>query len=157
MFLTDVDGVLTDAGMYYSELGDEFKKFSTYDGMAFEMLRSAGIKTGIITSEDTQIVKRRAQKVKADFLFQGLRNGGKLEAAREICAGLGIGLHETAYIGDDINCFELLSAVGKAACPSNANWRIKEIPGIRLLNSSGGSGAMREFVEVLLREHQLNK
>ncbi|MBU1819938.1 MAG: 3-deoxy-D-manno-octulosonate 8-phosphate phosphatase, partial [Bacteroidetes bacterium] len=65
LFLTDVDGVLTDGGMYYTESGDEFKKFNTRDGMGFELLRKAGIKTGIITSENTQMVARRAAKIKA--------------------------------------------------------------------------------------------
>ena len=67
LFLTDVDGVLTDGSMYYTESGDEIKRFHTYDGMAFELLRNAGIKTGIITSENTQIVARRAAKVKAAY------------------------------------------------------------------------------------------
>ncbi|MEZ4900552.1 MAG: HAD family hydrolase [Spirosomataceae bacterium] len=104
LFLTDVDGVLTDGSMYYTESGDEFKRFHTHDGMAFELLRKAGIKTGIITSENTQIVARRAAKIKADFLYQGQRDGGKLAAAQEICHELGIHLSEVAYIGDDINC-----------------------------------------------------
>ncbi len=117
LFLTDVDGVLTDGGMYYTESGDEFKKFNTRDGMAFELLRKAEIKTGIITSENTQIVARRAAKIKADYLYQGQRDGGKLAAAKEICEKEGITLREVAYIGDDLNCIGLLEKVGLAACP----------------------------------------
>ncbi len=120
LFLTDVDGVLTDGGMYYTESGDEFKKFNTRDGMAFELLRKAGIKTGIITSENTQIVARRAAKIKADYLYQGQRDGGKLAAAKEICEKEGISLSEVAYIGDDLNCIGLLEKVGLAACPADA-------------------------------------
>ena len=67
LMIFDVDGVLTDAGMYYTESGDEFKKFNTHDGMAFQMLREAGIKTAIITSESTSIVERRAAKFEINY------------------------------------------------------------------------------------------
>lgn len=150
LFLTDVDGVLTDAGMYYSERGDEMKKFNTHDGMAFQLLREAGIKVGIITSENTNIVERRAQKLRVDYMYQGQRNGGKLAAAIDICEKENISLHEVAYIGDDINCLELLSSVGVAACPLNAVDKIKQIPHIICLNKAGGEGAVREFVELIL-------
>ena len=149
LFLSDVDGVLTDAGMYYAENGDELKKFNTHDGMGFMLLRNAGIKTGIITSEDTKIVERRAQKLKVDYLYQGKKYGGKLAAAQEICQKEDITLAEVAYIGDDINCFELLSAVGLAACPANAVAKIKDIPGIIQLEKKGGEGAVREFIGMI--------
>lgn len=152
LFLTDVDGVMTDTGMYYTENGDEFKKFNTHDGMAFNILREAGIKTGIITTENTKIVERRAAKLKADYLYQGAGFEGKLQAAKDICAKENISLKEIAYIGDDINCIELLQAVGLAACPSNATKNVKSIPGIIHLNKAGGEGAIREFVD----EHILN-
>jgi len=150
LFLSDVDGVLTDAGMYYSENGEELKKFNTHDGMAFQLLREDGIKTGIITSENTQIVERRAKKLKVDFLYQGKQFGGKLEIANEICEKLGIDLDQVAYIGDDINCYELLSNVGIAACPHNAVDKIKTIPGILQLSKNGGEGVVREFVSRIL-------
>ncbi len=153
LFITDVDGVLTDAGMYYTESGDEFKKFNTHDGMAFQMLREAGIKTAIITSESTSIVERRAAKLKVDYLYQGKRDGGKLQAAIEICEKEGISLNEVSYIGDDINCLDLLSAVQYKACPANATKTIKSIPNIVLLNTKGGDGAVREWVELLLEEN----
>ncbi len=152
LFLTDVDGVLTDGSMYYTESGDEIKRFHTYDGMAFELLRNAGIKTGIITSENTQIVARRAAKVKADYLFQGKRDGGKLSVAAQICAEMGITLAEVAYVGDDINCLDLLKAVGVAACPANAVAAVKKIPHIILLKTGGGEGAVREFAEIILEQ-----
>ncbi|MBB3699811.1 HAD hydrolase family protein [Flammeovirga yaeyamensis] len=150
LFLSDVDGVLTDAGMYYSESGDELKKFNTHDGMAFQLLSEQGIKTGIVTSENTKIVERRAKKMKIDFLYQGKKHGGKLNSAKEICKELGISLQEVAYIGDDINCFELLSSVGLAACPSNATDKIKNIPNIIQLEKAGGEGAVREFVNKII-------
>ena len=152
LFLTDVDGVLTDAGMYYSENGDELKKFNTHDGMGMKMLREAGIKTGIITTENTKIVENRAKKLNVDYLYQGKREGGKLEVAKEICEKEGITLEEVAYVGDDINCFDLLSSVGFAACPANALPKIKSIPGIIHLQKCGGDGAVREFVEWILAQ-----
>lgn len=150
LFLSDVDGTLTDAGMYYGENGEEFKKFNTHDGKGFELLRKAGIKTGIITSENTKIVANRAKKLKVDFLYQGLEHKGKLDVAKEICKELNISLDEVAYIGDDINCKELLQNVGLKACPSNAVEEIKNIPNIIKLSKSGGSGAVREFIENFL-------
>ncbi len=147
LFLSDVDGVLTDGGMYYSETGDELKKFNTRDGMGFELLRKAGIKTGIITSEKTKIVENRAKKMKVDFLYQGKREGGKLTAAMEICDKLNITLNQVAYIGDDINCLDLLKAVRIKVCPSDANIVIKNIAQIEVLDCRGGEGCVREMVE----------
>ena len=118
LFLCDVDGTLTDGGMYYTENGDELKKFNTRDGMGFQLLREAGIKTGIITSEETKIVANRAKKLKVDFLYQGKRNGGKLAVAQEVCQQLDITLDEVVYIGDDVNCIDLLKRVGVKACPA---------------------------------------
>ena len=150
LFLSDVDGVLTDGGMYYSEKGDELKKFNTRDGMAFRLLHEKGIKTGIITSENTQIVESRARKLKVDYLYQSKCEGGKLLAAKEICEQEGITLNEVAYIGDDINCYELLSNVGMAACPLNAMEQIKNIPSVNVLMNKGGDGVVREFAEMIL-------
>jgi len=153
LFLTDVDGVLTDAGMYYSESGDELKKFNTHDGMGLQLIREKGIKTGIITSENTQMVERRFNKLKLDFLYQGKREGGKLASVKEICEKEGITLAEVAYIGDDVNCFELLSSVGLAACPADALDAIKNIPGIIQMKKKGGEGCVREFVEMIINRN----
>ena len=153
LLLTDVDGVLTDSGMYYSEAGDELKKFNTHDGMGLQLIRQKGVKTGIITSEDTRLVERRFQKLKLDFLYQGKREGGKLAAVKENCEKEGIKLKEVAYIGDDVNCFELLSSVGLAACPSDALDTIKNIPGIIQMKKKGGEGCVREFVELIMNKY----
>ncbi|MBY0347254.1 MAG: HAD hydrolase family protein [Hydrotalea flava] len=152
LFLSDVDGVMTDAGMYYTESGDEFKKFNTHDGMGFNLLTKAGVKTGIITTEATKIVERRAEKLKIDYVYQGRGFGNKLDAALEICEKEGISMKETAYVGDDINCIELLKAVGVAACPANAVEQVKNIKGIIHLEKKGGEGAVREFIEMLFKQ-----
>jgi N-acylneuraminate cytidylyltransferase len=151
LFLTDVDGVLTDSGMYYSKKGDEIKKFNTRDGMAFEILRNAGIITGFVTSEKTRIVENRAKKLKIDFIIQNKRNEGKLSAALKICSKLGVSLDETLYIGDDINCKELLEQVGHKFCPKDAVKEIKEIVGINIIECKGGNGVVRNIVEEYLK------
>lgn len=151
LFITDIDGTLTDGGMYYSENGDELKKFNTRDGMGLQMLREAGIKTAIITSEDRQLNQRRAEKLKVDYLKQGKVSGGKVAVAEEICKEMGITMQEVAYIGDDVNCVELLSAVGIAACPADACEKIKNIPGINVMTKKGGEGCVRELCEHLLK------
>lgn len=150
LFLSDVDGTMTDSGMYYGENGEELKKFNTRDGKGFELLRKSGIKTGIITSENTKIVSNRAKKLKIDYLYQGVEHGEKLNVVKDICKKQGINLDNVAYIGDDINCIELLSRVGYPACPNDAEERVKRIQNINILNKDGGYGVVRELVNILL-------
>ena len=156
LFLTDVDGCLTDGGMYYTAEGDTMKRFCVYDGMGMALLRKAGIPCGILTSEQSPIVKARAEKLHLDFLYLGVgsrdRAGSltKLEAAKRICDKLGITLAEVCYVGDDINDIDLLSAVGMPCCPPNARPQVKAIPGIQILNTPGGQGAIREICDILL-------
>ena len=152
LVISDVDGVLTDGGMYYSENGDELKKFNTRDGMAFQLMRERGIKTAIITSENTKMVERRAAKLRIDYLMQGKRNGGKLEAAKEICEKIGIKLSEVAFIGDDVNDIDLLEQVGFAFCPADAAESVRKLGRIIILATKGGDGAIR-----CLNEHISNK
>ena len=151
IFATDVDGVLTDAGMYYDNNGNELKRFNTHDGMAFNILKERGIITAMLTSEKTNIVKLRANKLQVDYLFQGVKGSEKLEALNKICVEKNMSLSEVAYIGDDINDYNVLSSVGFPACPKNATANIKDIKGITHLSKSGGDGAVREFVELLLK------
>lgn len=156
LFLTDVDGCLTDGGMYYTAEGDTMKRFCVYDGMGMALLRKAGIPCGILTSEQSPIVKARAEKLHLDFLYLGVgsrdRAGSltKLEAAKRICDKLGITLAEVCYVGDDINDIDLLSAVGMPCCPPNARPQVKAIPGIQILNTPGGQGSIREICDILL-------
>lgn len=148
IFLSDVDGVLSDAGMYYTENGDEFKKFCTYDGMGFQLLQKTGVKVGILTTEDRELNRRRAKKLGLDFDFHGEKD--KLQIVKDLCEKENVSLDEIAYIGDDVNCFELLSNAGVSACPMNAVSKIKSIPNIIQLQKNGGDGVVREFVELIL-------
>ena len=156
LFLTDVDGCLTDGGMYYSASGEELKRFCVYDGMGMVCLQKAGIPCGILTSEQSPIVKARAEKLKLQFLYLGVGSKvnpdclSKLQAAEEICAQLGITLDEVCYVGDDINDLDLLRAVGHPCCPPNARPEVKAVPGIKVLKTHGGQGAIREITDELL-------
>ena len=150
LFLTDVDGTLTDGGMYYTSTGDTMKKFNTRDGMGLQLLQRAGVKVGIVTSETTEIVTRRAEKLGLDYLVQGKRDGGKLAAALDICSSRGITMSQVAYIGDDVNCAELLCNAGIAACPADAMPQVKRIDGIHVMSLRGGEGCVREFINQLL-------
>lgn len=160
LFLTDVDGCLTDGGMYYGASGEEMKRFCVYDGMGMVLLRKAGIKCGILTSETTEIVARRAKKLQLDYLFMGVgsqvKQGvkTKLETCKDICAELGIGLDQVCYVGDDINDIDLLTAIAKAgglpASPANAMPSVKSIPNITILSHRGGDGAIRELCDIIL-------
>jgi N-acylneuraminate cytidylyltransferase len=147
---TDVDGVLTDSGMYYDENSNELKKFNTKDGMAFQILREKEVKTAIITSETSDIVIRRGIKIKSDYTFTGKVGEGKLDALLEICRREKVNLSEVAYIGDDINCINALNSVGIAGCPSDAAKAVKNIYGIWEMQKKGGEGVFREFVDFLL-------
>ncbi len=115
LFITDIDGVWTDGGMYYDQTGNEWKKFNTGDSAGVLFLRLLDIPTAIITGEDTKIVKRRADKLGIPHLFMGVKN--KLKVATALCEALGITLDNVAYIGDDINDIVLLRAVGFERLP----------------------------------------
>ena len=157
LFLTDVDGTLTDGGMYYSAEGDVLKRFYVRDGMGMKLLQQTGVKIGFITSETTPIVEARAKKLGLDFLCQGVLFGGKTEAVQKICNSLNITLQDVVYIGDDINDIELLQTVGLAACPADAAPEVMSLPNIHIMSHTGGHGAVRELTDLILKEHLVVK
>ena len=117
LVITDIDGVWTDGGMYYTAEGDVMKRFSVKDGWGVSFLHKAGIPVAILTGENTPIVQRRAEKLKIDYCFLGIKD--KVAQAEALCAELGIGLGEVAFIGDDLNDLPLLRRVGFSASPVN--------------------------------------
>jgi YrbI family 3-deoxy-D-manno-octulosonate 8-phosphate phosphatase len=147
LFATDVDGVLTDAGMYYSESGDEWKKFNTRDGMGIKLLQKAGLITAIVTQERTRLVARRAEKLAIPELHQGVMD--KLTVIRGMAARHGLSLRHVAYVGDDINDIEALKAVGFSAAPADGLPQVLEIVDY-ICRQKGGEGAVRELVEIIL-------
>ena len=147
LFLTDCDGCLTDGGMYYSEQGDELKKFNTRDGMGFRLLRENGILTGIITSENVELNRRRAEKLKLDYLESGCTD--KVKALKKICNENDIALQNVCYIGDDINDIEVLKLVGYGCVPANAVPDAKAVA-VYIAKANGGDGVIREIAENIL-------
>ena len=147
LILTDIDGVWTDGGMYYDQTGNEWKKFNTYDSAGVLLAHKYQIPVGIITGEETKIVQRRAEKLKIDFLYQGVKN--KFEIVNMLANKLKISLKEIAYIGDDINDIEVLQHVGFSGVPTSAPEYIKTLSTFKL-SKKGGEGVFREFVEQLL-------
>ena len=143
----DVDGVLTDAGMYYTERGDELKKFNTRDGMGVARVRAAGLKTAILTGESTQLVVRRGEKLKIDHIFIGVSD--KLTCMRNLLEELGLALEQVAYIGDDVNDYELLCNVGLAVAVCDASRLPKSVAHL-VTEAKGGEGAVRELCEIIL-------
>ena len=147
LFATDVDGVLTDAGMYYAESGDEWKKFNTRDGMGLKLLQKAGIITAIVTQERTKLVARRAEKLAIPELHQGVLD--KLSLVREMAARHGLTLSQVAYIGDDVNDLETLQHVGFSATPADGMPPIVAVVDY-VCQQKGGEGAVREICEMIL-------
>jgi N-acylneuraminate cytidylyltransferase len=150
LVMSDLDGVLTDGGVYCNQNEEFLKKFNVKDGMGFQILRENNIKTGIITSETSQFSDVRANKLKVDFLLKGDSFNGKLKSVKKICNDLNIDLSEVAYMGDDINCYELLREVGYKACPIDAVKKIKKIDNIYISPLPGGSGCFRDFIDNLI-------
>lgn len=149
LFITDIDGVMTDGGMYYTAEGDVMKRFSVKDGWGVIFLRKAGIPLAIMTGENTEIVRKRAEKLRIDRYYLGVKD--KLALTRSLCRELGIGLDDVAFIGDDLNDLPLLKAVGWSGCPVNTPDYVKRqvrFPG----HVHGGYGAFREFVETILAQ-----
>ena len=161
LFLTDVDGCLTDGGMYYTAEGEAMKRFCVYDGMGMVCLQQAGIPCGILTSEQSAVVRARARKLKLQYLYLGVGSRvnaeclTKLQAAQEICNQLCITLADVCFVGDDINDVDILKAVGYPCCPPNARPEVKAIPHIRILQTPGGQGAVREIADAILEDLKL--
>jgi YrbI family 3-deoxy-D-manno-octulosonate 8-phosphate phosphatase len=150
LLVIDVDGVMTDGGMYFSESGDQFKKFNTKDGMAIIHLTKSNFQVAIISSG----FKGEAVSKRAEML--GIQNctvsrTPKIETLSRLCEEQGIGLENVAMIGDDINDLEVMQQIGLSACPRDAVNRIKKNSTI-ILNKNGGEGCVREFIDEYLLE-----
>lgn len=148
IFITDVDGVLTDGSMYYSVHGEELKRFNTKDGMGFELLKKNSIIPVILTKEKSEIVLKRAEKLKITNVYIGIED--KLEKATEIAKKYQISLDEVLFIGDDINDIQLLKCAGFSCCPQDGVDDVKKVVHYVCLKS-GGDGAVREVVEMVLK------
>ena len=147
LVITDVDGVLTDGGIYYSAKGEEFRKFNAIDGMAVELLRNQGIKTVFMTKENSQIAKRRGKKVQAAAVFVNIISKEKLLS--KVCHKFRVSPEEVAYIGDDVNDIKIMKLVGLSATPINGLHQVKKIADY-ICKSRGGEGVFREFTDLII-------
>lgn len=148
LVLTDCDGVLTDAGVYYDINGENLKKFNIRDGMGVErLLKAANIQTGIITGETSPSVIKRAEKLGITELHLGVKN--KPEVFREICERLSLSAHEVAYIGDDYNDLEIMELAGLTASPADGLPFVRSYADL-VCDANGGEGCFREFAEFII-------
>ena len=147
LFVMDVDGVLTDGCMYYSDKGELLKKFNTKDGMGIELLQKEGIIPIIITKEASIIVVRRAEKLKIAHVYVNITD--KLEFMNQLIEKLKISFENIAYIGDDINDIPVLEKAGLSFAPKDAVDEVKQ-KATYVLSSRGGHGAVRDAIDFLL-------
>jgi YrbI family 3-deoxy-D-manno-octulosonate 8-phosphate phosphatase len=150
--LTDVDGVLTDGGMYYSTKGDIMKKFHVRDGMGVTLLRKNNIPSVIVTKEKNEIIKQWAKKMKIDKLLMGIIN--KETVLKKICKNYGVQASEICYIGDDINDLGLLKLVGFSVTPSDGIIEAQKICDY-VCKNSGGNGVFREVTNMILSSQKV--
>lgn len=148
LLILDVDGVMTDGGMYFTENGDQFKKYNTKDGMGIIHLTKKGFQIGIISSGfKGEAVKSRAELLGIQNFYLG--RGKKMDVLQEWCTRMDITLDQVAMIGDDVNDLPVLKSIGLSICPSNAVKVVREASDI-ILEQKGGEGCVREFIDEFL-------
>ncbi len=144
----DVDGTLTDGGVYVDAVGNETVKFNRRDGHGIKLLKEAGITVFAISAENSESTKRRMIKMNIPY-YSGVKN--KVEFTEQVLREMGISWNELAFIGDDINDLEVMKKCGFCACPKDAE---QEVIGIAkyYCDRLGGHGAVREFINLLLKD-----
>lgn len=146
MIILDVDGTLTDGGVYITESGEQFKKFHARDGLGVRKTIKSGVDVGIIShSMSDGMVRKRAEMMDIKRCYVG--NSPKLEILTEWCKELSLSYDEIAYVGDDINDVDIVQAVGLTACPSDASEAIKDMCNV-VLSRRGGEACVREFLDM---------
>ena len=145
--LTDVDGVLTDGGMYYSSKGDTMKKFHVRDGMAVNMLKKHNIQTIIVTKEKNRIITQWAKKMNVKKIFDGVLDKEKI--LKKVCKEFDVKTSNIVYIGDDVNDTTLLKNVGISVSPADAWKNTKQIVDY-VSEKNGGKGVLREISDLIL-------
>lgn len=152
LLITDIDGVFTDGGIIYDDLGTEYKKFNVKDGYIVQFLRKNKIIVGAITGRASQVVENRCEELKFDFHYHGVKDKGR--KFKEVLETLEIGLDEVAFIGDDLIDLPILSKVGFAIAPSDALEYVK--PYVHYISSfAGGKGVFREVADLILHSKGL--
>jgi 3-deoxy-D-manno-octulosonate 8-phosphate phosphatase (KDO 8-P phosphatase) len=147
LLLLDVDGILTDGRLYFSNSGEESKAFHSLDGHGIKMLMLAGIPVGIITGRESNIVTKRAADLGIDILYQGRED--KIDVLKEIITNKGIDAHAIAYAGDDLPDLPVLQAVGLSFSVPGAHPDVKGAVNA-ITTRCGGEGAVREITDFIL-------
>ena len=143
--ILDVDGTLTDGGIYLSDEGVQFKKFNAKDGMGIRKAISNGIEVGIIShSYSSKMIDDRANMLGLKYVYVGGKP--KLQVVNEWLSELGLSRNEVAYMGDDINDLDVMKLVGCTACPADSSEEVLEISQ-KVMKKNGGAGAVREFID----------
>ncbi len=145
--VSDVDGTLTDGGMYYTAQGEVMKRFSAHDGMGIRLLQRFGIEVVLLTSDSSGIASARAKKLGVEVVYEGAED--KTLYFKDIEQKLHVQSHEIAYIGDDVNDELAMQYCGVSACPADATPKIKHLAQYCCQNN-GGDGALRELAELIL-------
>ena len=154
LVLTDVDGVLTDGGRYFSEKGEIIKRFHVRDGMGINILLRNEIQTAIITKENSKIVKKWAKEMNVSKTYSGIKN--KEKELEKICKYYKVLPSEIAFIGDDVNDIKLMKKIGFSATPFDGILQAKKVANY-ICKTSGGNGALREIIDLILEEKFSNK
>ena len=147
VLIMDVDGTLTDAKTYYSKNGEELKSFNIRDGMGIVLWHKNGLKSAILTSESSEIVTKRGEKLNISKILLGSKQ--KKEDTLSLAEYFNCNLDEIAYIGDDVNDYHSMQICGLSACPSDSIQSIKNIADL-ILENKGGNGAVRELIDCIL-------
>ena len=154
MIICNVDGTLTDAGMYYDRVGDAMRKFNTRDAQGLARLRSLGVQVFWLSAEDSDITRARAKKLGIDGCYVGISD--KRSFLEELALSRSLDLHTACYIGDDLGDLEAMKLCGVTACPCDAVSEIKSISHY-ISHSSGGHGAVREIADQVYASRQVNR
>ncbi len=151
LIIIGVDGVLTDAGMYFAPNGDMLRKFNRRDGTGLQLLKGRNIKSCILSSIESNITKKWAEMFMTDFIILGTND--KLHEVEKLQIRLGIEWDDIAYISDDIDEYEILIKVGFGVTVSDGINYNKDISTF-ITKSKGGEGAVREVIEIILQSQQ---
>jgi len=143
----DVDGVLTDGRLLYTEQGETIKRFNVKDGVAMKLLPKWGIQVAVITAKDSAPLRQRMSELKIEYFYPGCHN--KAEAFDELVERLGMKPDEAAYVGDDVIDLQVMPKVGVAMCPSDAHILLQRHCPV-ILNKAGGGGVAREVADIVL-------
>lgn len=149
----DVDGVLTDGGLWWGVNGEELKRFCFADIMGLSLARRAGLEVALISGEDSPTVDRYAEKMMIRHVVKGCRN--KATAVKEFATATGISLKEICFMGDDINDLPAMQIAGLSCAPANAARDVLSRAEF-VAKSAGGEGAVRELIEAILSAQGLD-